>query len=50
MTTSVASNYVDTGGGGVNNDRSKQAINEKSYADKLKTNVRYDQRLKQNIL
>ena len=42
MTTSVASttetNYVDTGGGGVNN--------EKSYADKLKTNVRYDQRLK----
>ena len=61
MTTSVAStietNYVDTGGGGVNNGESvlhnngsKQAINEKSYADKLKTNVRYDQRLKRNIL
>ena len=46
-----------SGRGGVNNDgsvlqhnRSKQAINEKSYADKLKTNVRYDQRLKRNIL
>ena len=57
MTTSVASTketeYIDTGGGG--DDRSKETINdskrnEKSYSDKLKTNVRYDQRLKRNIL
>ena len=36
-------------------NRSKEAIdnvksNEKSYSDKLKANVRYDQRLKRNVL
>ena len=38
--------------GAVNSDqeRENQKVKPQSYADRLKTNIRYDQRLKRNVL